>query len=259
MATKALATFAATDLDVIAQEREALKREREERDNRADRLKLVEGKNHIRVMPPRMGEKSPFSRVYVHYLRNPATPTQPGRPVLCPLKNRNAPCAVCKKVGQLRRSNNDVDKRVAADLSAARRIHANAVDLKEPDKGVQVWEFGVMIYSELLSYMDKDDPSAVGDFTHPDTGYNIIVERTGTTKDNTKYQTRVVKAPSAIANRDWLNSLHDLSKVISGIDDDRIAAILEGRDPDAASGGEAPPAGIDNAIDDDLYDPPAKK
>lgn len=252
-----LTQYGTVDLDMMAQEAENLDREIAERQNRVDKLKLKEGKNVLRFLPPKSAkDKNPFFKTYIHYLRNPAQPERSGRPVICPQKTTGKPCILCAKVSQLRRTGNPTDKEIASDLSSSMRILANVVDLQDSQKGVQVYEFGQVIYKELLSYMRKpeEDPSAVGNFTHPETGYNVVIERTGTTKETTRYQVRTAKAASPLANMDWLTQMHDLPATISAISDEKIQAILEGQNPDM----DFPPKDDSKVSDDDLYDPPKK-
>lgn len=266
MAQNGQQTYEETDLDEIAEERRALAEEREAAKNRAGRLTLQVGKNVIRLMPRRPGERL-FHRLFVHYIKNPAMPDKPGRPVACPLKNRNAPCIVCKKVSELRRSGNEMDKAAAKSLSATRRIYANVVDLGAPDKGVQVMEFGVKIYDDILALMDKDDPNSFGDITHPDKGYNIVIEKTvgdpKNPKETTRYNVRPAKSPTAITNRKWLEELRPLAKALEAVTDEQVQKLLEGKTDDMefppADEETGTPAGTPADDDEDLYTPPPGK
>lgn len=226
--TKAITKHGTVDLDEMKREKERFSEEMK----RTDRLKLVEGKNVVRFLPPIAGQKSPFFRTFVHYLRNPAMPDKGGRPVVCPSKTRNMPCVICKRVSELRRTGNPTDIEEAKGLGASRRMFANVVNLSEPDKGVQVMEFGPRIYTALLGHLAGEDEAAVGDFTNPETGRNVVIERTGTGKEDTRYEVRMAVTASLIAKRQWLGEMHDLSKVLEPLDDDHIRALLEGRDPD---------------------------
>lgn len=253
-----------TNLDEIEKERTQLADERAASKARQGRMQLQVGKNVVRVLPGRKGQKSPFYRVWLHYVKNPATPGKNGRPLPCPLKNSNKPCVICKTVGNLRRSNNPLDAKAANDLSASRRIYANVVDMSAPDKGPQALEFGVKIYEDLLALMNKDpnDPSSVGDITHPDTGYNIVIEKAvgdpNNLRETTDYKVRAAKAPTVIADKKWLTAMKDLTQAIEGMTDEKVQALLEGRSDDT----EFPPAdegSTAGSVNDDLYDaPPAK-
>lgn len=254
----AITQYGEVDLEEIDHERQERAKERQAAKERQGKMQLQEGANVIRILPPRPGLKSPFYKLYVHYLRNPARPSESGRPVPCPLKNRGANCLVCKKVQELRRSGNPLDKELAKDLSAGRRIYANVIDKNNPDRGVQMLEFGVKIYDDLLAVMQDPakDPSALGNITHPDTGHDVVIEKTvGNPQDRvrtTRYNVRPVPRPSQLPNKKWLSELHDLEKALSPMADDKIQAIMEGKDPDAEfppPDDEAQPVG---SVDDDL-------
>lgn len=258
-----------TDLDEIERERKELEKDKEERKARQGRLELQVGKNVIRILPAVAGQKSPFFKMWVHYVKNPATPDKGGRPILCPTKNRNKPCLICKTVSEMRRTGNEIDKKAANSMSATRRIYANVVDTSNPDRGVQVAEFGITIYEELLSLMQKPDPvkapDAVGDITHPDVGFNIVIEKTvgdpNNLKETTRYKVRAARQPSALANKKWLGELRDLHKVHEELTDEKITALLEGRkdDPSFPPDDDAPAFPPDDdapASADPDYEPP---
>jgi len=258
--TTAMTLHGTVDMGAAREAKQALKDEQAAAKARGDRMKLEEGKNTIRIMPPVRGVKLPFHVTYLHYLRNPADP-KALKVLECPLKTRGKPCLVCAKASQLRRTGNVVDKTVASDLSSSRRIFANAVDLSKPDEGVKVAEFGTKIYEALIAHLSGDDEAAVGDFTDPQKGFNIIIEKTvgnaKNPKETTNYQTRPARSPSPIADMNWLTQLHDLTGAAEVLDDAKVQAILEGRF-DEESGkfppdGEVSTADADTVTDSDLY------
>ena len=252
--------YGETNLDEIAKERQQL--EDEKKRSGFNYFQIKEGRNVLRILPSADPAKhTPFHKVWVHYVRNPSKPGTNGRPVMCPSKNNNARCIVCEKVSALRRSANEIDKEIAGDLAASRQIYANVVDLQEPERGVQVMKFGVMIYNDLLAYMDKSDPSAVGDLAHPEKGYNVVIDRKGKGKQDTRYQVRTAKEASPIPKKQWLGEMNNLSAVVEEMANDKIQAIMEGRDPDADFDPKALEAGADkpassNIDDDAQYTPP---
>jgi len=248
-----IATYGTVDLDAIQHEKDELDLERSK--SNINYFAFQEGRNVLRILPPwEPTRKSPFHKVWVHYIRNPAQPTKGGRPALCPSKMRNSRCIVCEKVSQLRRSGNDLDKEVAGELSASRQIYANVVDLANPDKGVQVAKFGITIYNELLGYMDPRDPSSLGDLTHPQTGYNLVIERTGKGKNDTRYSVRPSKAPSPLPKMEWLGSMNQLHKINEELTNDAMQALMEGRDPNADVAKEAERKALEAASEPDIGD-----
>lgn len=222
--------FGETDLDEMVREKQIL--EEESARTGMNYLQLEEGNTMIRIMPPwEKGRKSPFYKAWVHYVKNPAKPKENGKPFLCPNKMNDKPCIVCAKVSQLRRSANPVDKEIAGELAASRQVFANVVNLNDPDRGVQVMKFGKTIYSELLAYMDPKDPASVGDLSHPEKGYNVVIDRKGKGLE-TRYKVRIARAPSPLPKAAWLGEMNNLVAVVDEMNDARVKAIMEGEDPD---------------------------
>jgi hypothetical protein len=239
--SKAMTTYQAPDKEALRKERQKIKDERAAARSSQNRMKLEEGKNVIRILPG-VGP-NPFHVTWVHYLRNPANPGKQGRPVVCPLKTRGAACIVCQKVSQLNRSGTDIDKSVASDIRSARRILCNAIDIGAPDKGVRALEFGVKLYDELLTLLVGDEENAEEfpglDYTDPVNGFNILIEKEvgdkGNTKETTRYSApKTSTKPTAVSVKDWMTKRHDLTKVYETVDDDRIRAIMEGTEDEAA-------------------------
>lgn len=252
----AIAGYVAPNIEALRAEKKQIKDDRAAARQRADRFKFVEGKNVFRVLPGR-GVPSPFFVTWIHYIRNPATPESNGRPVICPLKTRKTSCIVCSKVQALNKEGNAVSRKVASDIRASRRIFANVVDIGDIAKGVQVTEFGVKLYEDLLSLLVGDDERPEEfpgvDYTHPQTGYNLIVEKEVGDKNNLKETTRyshpiASQKPTAIPVADWMTKLHDLSKSVDAVTNEQVQAIMEGREEQVAPEG--------GGVEDDIYATP---
>lgn len=223
------------DLDAIGAEHDKLIEEKKNRKDRRNEIKLAEGKNVLRLLPPRKGatppgkKPNPFHEVWVHYIRNPQKPDQ-SRPVPCPVKNgKAAKCIICSQVAALRRTGNKTDEDVARDLSAGRQYYANCVNMTDPDRGVQILRVGIGLYQDILGLMKPDDAeTSRGNITHPMTGYNLVVERVGMDKMSTRYTLKVAKNPSALPNMEWLKEMHDLTEHVALIADEKIQALMAG-------------------------------
>lgn len=220
--------------DWAAAEKKKILDDRASAQARKDRMKFEEGINTARILPGRAG-KPPFHKTFLHYLRNPNNPKQT-KSVVCPLKTEGKPCILCAEVSKLRKTGNQVDQRAAGDLSAGMRVFANVIDLSKVEEGVKVAEFGATIYVPLLGHLAAQDESSVGDFTDPDKGRNVVIEKTvgdpQNIKETTRYEVRMAQTSTPISNRKWLSELHDLSKAAEVIDEVKIKALLEGRDVD---------------------------
>ena len=236
--------------------RAQVQKEREESASRQGEFKFKEGLNKIRILPGR-GVANPFYEVWLHFLRNPHRPDMPGKPVPCGLKMRGGRCVVCERMKDLRAAGDEVSVNVSKDLRAGRRIYFNMIDLADLSRGVQRGSVGIKLYDELLLVMCGDESDEENfppiDYTHPQKGYTIQVEKTvgnkADIKNTTKYSSpRLATAPSAIPIEDWQAKMFDLTKAIEAMTDDRMLAILEGTDEDPAPA-EIPHAGGNMADD----------
>lgn len=162
-------------------------------------LKIGEGRHVLRFLPPKVGQRSPFTKVWQHFINMPGRP-DPIR-FLCPAKEAKKFCPVCKKAQQLIDSSKESDRKKGFDIRAKRRIYANVIHRDQEEEGVQIFAFGVMIYKALTAIAADED--AGGDFTDPITGFDIVVERKGTGL-NTEYDVRPSRRSSELGNMDWL-------------------------------------------------------
>lgn len=232
----ALTTYQAPNKDLLRKKQADIKKERAEAKTRQGKMQLKEGKNTIRILPG--STDNPFHEVYVHYLRNPADPTKNGRPVVCPLKTRNRPCIVCQKVAMMHRTTNAIDREMAKEMKAGRRLLMNVIDINNKEAGVQILEVGVMVYEDLLLHLcgdaDNSEEFPGVDYTDPENGFNIIIEKEigdpNNAKFTTRYKTKVATKSSEVPVQGWATKRFDLEKVYEAMDDDRVRAILEGEE-----------------------------
>lgn len=252
----AIAKYGTTDLGALRAAQTQLVED--SASSRAQFMKLVEGPNQVRILPPWDPKmRSPFYELWLHYMRNPADPQGKGKPVACPLKMRKSKtCIACEEVRRLYDTGSKADEQSAKDLRSTRRVYANVVNMLDTSKGVQVLDFGTMLYEKFLNRMlgspsatGVPDVAALGDISDPDEGYTMVIDRKGTKQFDTKYELRAARNATPIADPTWLTQLHDLSKIVVDRDNDYIRAVLSGKDPvDEAevsstgpSGGSGPP------------------
>lgn len=210
-------------------------------------MRLVEGRNVIRILPPRMGKTSPFRTIFQHYLRVPGAS---GPMVInCLRMEAKQLCPVCVRADKLKASGNPADRDAAWDLFAKRRVFANVIDRKAPDRGVLIVGFGKQIHEQLVAL--RRDEEAGGDFSHPVRGFDVVVERTGSGKTDTKYKVRPVMkitplSVDAVQAEEWLAALHNLDAEAALMSAEKIAESMAGgereRQPgeDDAAGDEDP-------------------
>lgn len=163
-------------------------------------MKLAVGRNVVRFLPPPPGARSPFLVVYQHYVEVPGVQ----KPVVfaCPRVMLKKPCPACQKAAELRRTGNPADYDFAAKLMPRRRVFAEVINRAEPERGVQVLAFGKLIHEELRKLRDENEGG--GDYTDPVNGFDIIIHRTGTGKNDTEYSVKAVRTNSPLGNDEWL-------------------------------------------------------
>lgn len=221
-------------------------------------LKLVEGDNVMRFLPPRIGKSTPFAATHNHYMELPD-----GRKVSfnCPRMMAKRPCMVCAKGEQLRQSRNMADQKAGKRLFPRLRVYANVIDRSNEALGVQIYAFGKGIMDDLTSI--RQNPRKGGNFTHPETGRDIIISRTGTGQFDTEYAVNPdvsvspLHADPGVAD-EWLETAYDLDPFATVLSDDEIRAKIRGEEPEekpatkVISGNRAAPAQRGRSVEDDV-------
>lgn len=209
-------------------EEEAAEQEKEDlASSGAEFMKLKVGRNTVRVLPPPPGKRSPFRQVYQHFIEMPGG----AKSVICARLEAKKPCAVCQQVDKLRQSKLDVDQKAANDLYARRRVFANVIDRSAPDAGPKVLGFGKQVHEQLVAL--RTDPDAGGDYCHPEHGFDIIIERTGTGKNDTKYTVFPSRKQSPLAKtvdkmQEWIDTQSNLDAFAKLPPIEEVRALLAG-------------------------------
>lgn len=186
--------------------------------------KIKVGRNVVRFMPPPIGQKSPFVVSYQHYVDVPGA--QGPVTFVCPRMMQKKPCPACQKAEELRRSGNPADAEFASRLTPRRRVFANVIDRKEPDKGVQIIAFGKQIHEQLVAL--RKDADAGGDYTDPETGFDLVIERTGTGRLDTEYKVFASRRQTPLGNLDWIERQHGLGRFMTPKTAQEIMNLLSG-------------------------------
>lgn len=177
----------------------------------ADFLKFAVGRTTVRFLPPKLGQRSPFKVVYQHFVKLPGI-TNPAV-FACPRMTRKEPCPACVRADELKATGNPADMDLAKELFPSRRVFANVINRAQPEDGPKIAGFGKMVHEQLLAIRADEDSG--GDYTHPEEGFDIIVERTGQGKNDTKYTVRAARQSSPLAGeaqqmQDWIDMQHNL-------------------------------------------------
>lgn len=220
------------ELETAAEEQEQLDKE-----GSAGFMKLTVGKNVVRIFPPAPGKTTPFQVVYQHYVDLP----DGGRySFACPRMMAKEKCPVCNEAAQLARSKNQEDSKRARDLMPKRRVFAVVLNRKDESAGPQILGFGKQIHEALIQLRRDEDMG--GNYVHPIKGIDVIIDRQGTGKFDTKYTVNLARKARPIVDDAALmdelrEQMPDLSMLARVPDAAEIIAKLNGEEPPARGGG----------------------
>ena len=188
-------------------------------------------KSRVRVMPPWSDDNIPYKEAAYHY-GIVKVPTKDGGKrdvaLVCPKKTYNQPCPICETAEELFKGGSKKDRELAKSLLSRRRYFYNIVDRADTDAGVFVYGCGITVHQDIQGIMLDPD---WGDITDPDEGFDIIVDRKGSTRDDTSYKVRARRNPSPLGTteemEEWLNSLYDLDALVGLVEYDDLKLALE--------------------------------
>ena len=122
-------------------------------------------KSVIRIVPYKHNKDFPFSELYFYF--------GIGKPRMIALSNFDESDPILEFATQLKKSGDKENMEMAKKLYPKFRVFAPVVVRGEEDKGVRFYEFGKMVYQELLGVMADED---YGDITDIQNGRDITVE-----------------------------------------------------------------------------------
>ena len=141
------------------------------------------GKQQIRIVPSAYDASNPFSELKFYYgITNKVmiSPTNFGE---------KDPIALF--AGKLREGEYNKENYVLAKkLDPKNRIFVPVVVRGEEDKGVRLWQFGKLVYEELLALAVDDE---IGDYTDIVNGRDLTVETVGPEATGTPYNKSSVR------------------------------------------------------------------
>ncbi len=206
---------------------------------------LNSGKNYRRILP-RPGSPRYFVKGFKHY--NVGPDKKHLRCLTTKFADDGSPsdtteCPVCQKFISERAKLNKKYEKGSAEGKAAygkmsgmyrpRVRYVMAVyDPKAEELEIKVLDAGTQIWEQLqVFFFDTDE---CGDFTDPETGRTLIIDRKGSERD-TEYNVRLANSgPQALDNWDELQeSLPDLNAALGALyEPEKIQAIMDGTDTD---------------------------
>lgn len=141
------------------------------------------GKQQIRIVPSAFDSASPFTELKFYYgITN--------KVMISPL-NFGEKDPIAEFAQKLRQEEYDKENYVLAKkLDAKNRIFIPVIVRGEEDKGVRLWQFGKLVYEDLLS-MAMDDE--IGDYTDIVNGRDFTLETVGPESTGTNYNKTSVR------------------------------------------------------------------
>jgi len=182
---------------------------------------------------------------------------------VCPSKMEDKECQRCKMVSvlyEVARQSKALDAAagIARELASKEEFFVNAVrldDPKEMERGPRALQLTIGLFEGLVKifHTPETDEQLGGDFSHPKTGFTIIIDKDKTGKkikvgsgpgskeiDETEYKITAGRRRSEIANYEWLKKMHDLTKVRDASDDVALRGLIEGGGEGAVQGSDGP-------------------
>ena len=269
--------------DEMREDFDAYKRDEAERKARGAVVKPEVGKTIWRIMPKIKGKRL-MKRTWTHNVNNkvlaqaisllaglpdeprlraaaalgimdiPAPMFSEGfSATVCASKVEDKPCFYCTLNSILRGIGNaapalaETTKYLSGEMSSSQEYFVGAVNLSdkaELARGPRILKLTKGQYEDLdRIYWDKE---AGGDFSDPDKGFNLIIDRiedptsmmeiNGKSLPKTTYKMSAARTSTPIPNRDWLKHLHDLDTARPALDVAEVRRLIEGtpKGPQAA-------------------------
>ncbi len=140
------------------------------------------GKQQIRIVPSVYNTKNPFTELKFYYgITN--------KVMLSPL-NYGEKDPIALFASKLREEYSKENYLLAKKLDAKNRIFVPVIVRGEEEKGVRLWQFGKLVYEELLSLAVDDE---IGDYTDIVNGRDITIETVGPESTGTQYNKSSVR------------------------------------------------------------------
>lgn len=182
-----------------------------------------DGRNVVRVMPPKGKAKMFFEEVPMHFSLGPS-----GKAACTCLSHFDEDCPVCEVVNKWKKSKSEEDQKRAQDMSKKTRVYMNIVDRSDDEEKIQVASVGVMILSEILNIIVDPD---YGDITDFEEGFDITITRSGKGR-NTDYKVMPKRSQSVAVKKmdaDELDeALPDLTAIAQQKSYDEVNRLMNG-------------------------------
>ena len=216
------------DLSVLKQKLDTLQSKPQGGGQKTDYTKIFWrpsiGKQQIRIVPSAFNKKNPFKELKFYYgITN--------KVMISPL-NFGEKDPIALFASKLREEYTKENYVLAKKLDAKTRIFAPVIVRGEEDMGVRLWQFGKIVYEELLALAVDEE---IGDYTDISNGRDITVETVGPESTGTPYnkssvrvrlKTTSLSEDSSKANK-WLEEQPNPEELFKRFTFDEMKSALE--------------------------------
>lgn len=148
------------------------------------------GKLQVRFVPPptSSGLKTPFVKVYQHYIEFIPKDQAATAKFNCPKKMANKRCPACDRKQKLLDDGLAFDNPKVSMFAPKKRVYGavlNRADEENPQ--ILEYAFGVKVFKQLMSLRED-----YGNFVHPVSGHDVRIKKTGKTINDTEYFVTIV-------------------------------------------------------------------
>lgn len=181
-------------------------------------------KSIIRIVPYKYNKDNPFTEVAFHY--------NIAKYPLLALTNFDESDPIVDFAYKLKISDNSDDRMLGKKLLPKSRYFVPVIVRGEEEKGVRFWEFGSLVYKELLGIVLDED---YGDISNIENGRDITIEVIPKEETGKKFDTTTVRAkpnqsplhkdPTILQS--LLDNQHDLMELYNKPTFDEIKSHLE--------------------------------
>lgn len=154
-------------------------------------FKPKEGKNVVRILPPWNDEGVFFKKGIIHY--------NVGDNIVTCKQMAGKTCPICDAL-------KDLGTDIAKEAAPKTKFYVNVIDRSNEAAGPQILALTPKQMKSLRKYLEDPD---YGDFTDPDEGRDIIIEK-DSSGNMTQYDLRLRPKETEVGVEDWEDNLRDL-------------------------------------------------
>ena len=160
------------------------------------------GNSMVRVLPAHANSNGAFfHRIEEHAAHDNGHFS----PAFCPRQVKE-PCPFCEEKERLQAEGSETFLELSREFRAQQKFLFNVVVLSTEkggtgiEDGVQVLKSGVKVKRQILD-LDQDHSGGWGDVTNIENGHNLVINRRGTTRNDTEYFVKGVPTRTSILDQ----------------------------------------------------------